>query len=78
MAKNRQSSHQVLDSVLITCGGYRSDNYSSVLFQNLAVRNYSSSTLLYQLWIPYVSQFGVFHQAAKKYRAEYHQQNSEI
>ncbi len=26
---------------------------------------------------PEISQFGVFHQAAKKYRAEYHQHNSE-
>ncbi len=27
----------------------------------IAVRNYSSSTFLYQLCIPFVSQFGMFH-----------------
>ncbi len=32
---------------------------------------------LYQLCIPLVSQFGVFNRAVKKYRAEYHQHNSE-
>ncbi len=32
---------------------------------------------LYRLCILLVSQFGVFSQAAKKYRAEYHQHNSE-
>ncbi len=30
---------------------------------------------LYQLYIPEVSQFGVFHRTAKKYRAEYHKHN---
>ncbi len=49
----------------------------NTFFQNLVVRNYSSSSFLYRLCIPQVSQFGVFHRAVKKYRAEYHQHNSE-
>ncbi len=49
----------------------------TAVFLNLVVRNYSSSSFLYQLCIPLVSQFGLFHRAVKKYRAEYHQYNSE-
>ncbi len=47
------------------------------IFQNLVVRNYWSFSFLFRLCTPYVSQFGVFHWAVKKYRAEYHQHNSE-
>ncbi len=43
-----------------------------------AIRNYSSSRFLYRLCILLVSQLGVFHLAMKKYRAGYHQHNSEI
>ncbi len=77
--KNLQSSRQVLDSVLsyYMWGFLGPIINTSVFFQNLAVRNYSSSSFLYRLCIPLVSQFGVFHRAVKKYRAEYHQHNSE-
>ncbi len=41
---------------------------NTYFFQNLVVRNYSSSTFLNRLCIQKVSQFGVFHQVMKKYR----------
>ncbi len=50
---------------------------TSVFFQNLVVRNYSSSSFLYGLCIPIISTFDVFHRAVKKYRAVYHQHNRE-
>ncbi len=46
-------------------------------FQNLVVRNHSSSSFLYRLCISQVSQFSEFNRAMKKYRAKYHQHNSE-
>ncbi len=77
MMKNRESSHQVLDSVL---GYYMWVFWGNNL--NLFSSEFSSKKLLnFQLiYVNYafqVSQFGVFHRAVKKYRAAYHQHNSE-
>ena len=47
------------------------------IINTLVVRNYSSSSFLYRLCIPLVFQIGMFRRAEKKYRAEYHQHNSE-
>ncbi len=57
--------------------GFLGQIINTSVFQNLVVRSYSSSSFLYRLRIPLVSQFGVFHQTAKKCRVEYHQHNSE-
>ncbi len=70
MMKNWQSSRQVLDSVL---GYYMSNNYVT----EFTVGNYYTSSFLYQLCIQLVLRIGMFRWAMKKYRAEYHQHNSE-
>ncbi len=49
---------------------------TSVFFQNLAVRNYSSSSFLHWLCIQLAFQIDLFRRAMKKYRAEYHQHNT--
>ncbi len=70
----------MLDSVLgnySACRGFGPINNTSVFFQNLAVRNYKSSSFLNQLCNLLVLQIGMFRQAVMKYRAEYHQNNSE-
>ncbi len=76
MTKIRQHSHQVFRQCSrLLLAGFFSPIINTSVFSEFNSKKISR--FLYRLCIPLVSQFGVFHQAVKKYRAEYHQHNSE-
>ncbi len=75
--KNLQSSRQVLECSKLLHVGFLGPIINTSVFSEFS----SKKLLVIQFFIStmhsVVSQFGVFHRAVKKYRAEYHQHNSE-
>ncbi len=78
MTKNLQSSHQVLDSVLgYLLVGVLGPIINTSVFQNLAVRITRHPVFYIDYAFHKSLIWSVSSPGVKKYRAEYHQHNSE-